>query len=91
MKAENYTFDPDVGGFSEDNYLSVDQRGFKTLIQQEAATFLQPNQVLYNATVKNIAYSANGVEVTLIDGTILTADYALCVPMLNIVKDTPAA
>lgn len=33
----------------------------------------------YNATVKNVAYSGSGVEVTLVDGTVLTADYALYV------------
>ncbi|KAK7691356.1 hypothetical protein QCA50_004752 [Cerrena zonata] len=85
--AHNFTFDPDAGGFSEDNYLSVDQRGFKTLIQQEAATFLQPSQILYNATVKEIAYSENGVEVTLVNGTVLTADYALYTFSLGVLQN----
>lgn len=66
-----------MGGFSEKNLLCIDQRGFKTIIQAEAAEFLSPEQVLLNATVKEIDYSAPGVSVTLVNGTKLNADYAL--------------
>lgn len=77
LKANNFTYDPEQGGFSEDNQLSIDQRGFKTIIQQEAAEFLKPEQVLLNATVDTISYSGEGVSVNLTDGTTLSADYAL--------------
>ena len=66
-----------MGGFSEDNLLCIDQRGFKTIVQAEAKTFLKPSQQLLNSTVKDIKYSNSGVTVTLSSGRILTADYAL--------------
>lgn len=66
-----------MGGFSEKNLLCIDQRGFKTIIQEEAKEFIAPEQMLLNATVKEIDYSASGVNVTLANGTKLSADYAL--------------
>ncbi|KAF9791877.1 amine oxidase, partial [Thelephora terrestris] len=73
----NYTYDVDSGGFSADNQLSIDPRGFKTFIQDEAESFLDPDQVLLNSVVKTISYSGEGVTVTLVDETRLEADYAL--------------
>ena len=58
--------------------MSIDPRGFKTLIQAEAQTFLRAGQVRLNATVKTVAYSGAGVEVTLADGKKLSADYVIC-------------
>ncbi|KZP30087.1 amine oxidase [Athelia psychrophila] len=84
--AENFTFDPDFGGFSEDNLFSIDPRGFKTLIQAEAKEFLKPAQVLYNHTVKEIDYSASGVKVTMKDGNALEADYVICTFSLGILQ-----
>ncbi|KAF7357089.1 Amine oxidase [Mycena sanguinolenta] len=75
--ANNFTFDVDQGGFSDDNLLSIDQRGFKHLIQAEAETFLKPEQVLLNATVRTIGYSGDGVIITLANGTRISADYAI--------------
>ncbi|KAI5118801.1 hypothetical protein M0805_005143 [Coniferiporia weirii] len=83
----NYTFDPDMGGFSEDNLLCIDQRGFKTIIQAEAAEFLTPAQLMLNATVKEISYSASGVNVTLTNGTHLSADYALVTFSLGVLQN----
>ncbi|EPS94808.1 hypothetical protein FOMPIDRAFT_29545, partial [Fomitopsis schrenkii] len=76
--AHNYTFDPSSGGFSYDNLLSVDQRGFKTLIKEEAEDFLHPSQLRLNLTVRVVAWSKCGVKVDLTDGTTLHADYVLC-------------
>lgn len=73
----NFTFDPDTGGFSEDNLLCIDRRGFKTIVQAEAAEFLQPQQLLLNSTVNLIEYSGDGVQVTLANNETLRADYAL--------------
>jgi len=73
----NYTFDVPSGGFSAENQLSIDQRGFKTFIQEEAKSFLTEDQVMLSTTVKTIAYSGEGVSVTLTDGKVLKADYAL--------------
>ncbi|TCD63141.1 hypothetical protein EIP91_005900 [Steccherinum ochraceum] len=75
--AANFTYDPDFGGFGDDNAMSIDQRGFRTIVQAEADTFLQPSQLLLNSTVTHVKYSTAGVQVTLVDGKILTADYAL--------------
>ncbi|KAF9261105.1 amine oxidase [Marasmius fiardii PR-910] len=75
--ANNFTFVPEAGGFSGDNLLSVDQRGFKFFIQAEAEEFLRPQQVRYNSTVKSIAYSDSQVAVTLDDGQTFTGDYAI--------------
>ncbi|KZT05264.1 amine oxidase [Laetiporus sulphureus 93-53] len=85
--ANNFTYDPDMGGFGDDNMMSIDQRGFKHFIQTEAAEFLQPPQVMYNATVADIAYSTDGVSVTLTNGTELVADYALCTFSLGVLQN----
>ena len=66
--------------------MSIDNRGFKHFIQAEAAEFLQPHQVLYNATVTNITYSSSGVSVSLADGRKLEADYAICTFSLGVLQ-----
>jgi polyamine oxidase len=77
IQGNNYTFDVNSGGFSLDNRLSIDQRGFKSFLQAEAKLFLTPDQVMLGLVVKNISYSREGVTVTFVDGTKLAADYAL--------------
>ncbi|KAF7980394.1 hypothetical protein HWV62_38194 [Athelia sp. TMB] len=84
--AENFTFNPDAGGFSEDNLFSIDQRGFKTLIQDESKEFLKRSQVLLNHTIKDIEYSASGVKVITKDGAELKGDYALCTFSLGVLQ-----
>ncbi|PCH42764.1 amine oxidase [Wolfiporia cocos MD-104 SS10] len=76
--AHNYTFSPAAGGFSKDNRLSIDQRGFKRLIQAEAEAFLEPEQLRLNTTVRTVSSSQTGVKVVLDDGTVLSAEYAVC-------------
>ncbi|KAH9003706.1 amine oxidase [Lactarius hatsudake] len=83
----NWTYNVDQGGFSEDNLLSVDQRGFKYLIQAEAAEFLHPSQILLQATVATVEYSDSGVSVILKDGTKLTALYAICTFSLGVLQN----
>ncbi|KAF8210930.1 amine oxidase [Mycena galopus ATCC 62051] len=85
--ANNFTFDVDQGGFSDDNLLSVDQRGFKYLIQAEARTFLKPEQFLLNATVRTIAHSGDGVIVTLANGTRISGDYAISTFSLGVLQN----
>ncbi|KAL5482488.1 hypothetical protein ACEPAI_9082 [Sanghuangporus weigelae] len=87
----NFTFDPDMGGFSEDNLLCIDQRGFKTIIQAEAAEFLTPQQTMLNSTVKAISYTKEGVEVELTDGTSLNADYALVTFSVGVLQNDDLA
>ncbi len=67
--------------------LSIDQRGFKYLIQAEAAEFLKPSQVRLQATVSTIKYSESAVTVTLTDGTRLTAQYAICTFSLGVLQN----
>ncbi|KAG0694709.1 hypothetical protein DFH29DRAFT_1033165 [Suillus ampliporus] len=74
----NFTFDTDMGGFSDENNLCIDQRGFKTIIQAEAVEFLQPHQVSLNSVVSSIEYGEDGATVTLANGTTLISDYVLC-------------
>ena len=67
--------------------MSLDQRGFKTLIQQEAAEFLSVEQRMLNATVRTVAHSQDGVTITLADGTTLSADYGLCTFSLGVLQN----
>ncbi|KAJ7153993.1 hypothetical protein C8R43DRAFT_1186902 [Mycena crocata] len=85
--ANNFTFDVDQGGFSDANLLSIDQRGFKHLIQAEAKSFLQPSQILLNATVRTIAHSGDGVVITLANGTRISAEYAISTFSLGVLQN----
>ena len=67
--------------------MCLDQRGFKALIQQEAAGFLSVKQRLLKATVRTVAHSKDGVTLTLVNGTTLTADYALCTFSLGVLQN----
>lgn len=67
--------------------MSLDQRGFKTLIQQEAEGFLSEQQLLLNATVHTVAPSPFGVTITLANGTMLSADYALCTFSVGVLQN----
>ena len=80
-----------MGGFSEDNLLCIDQRGFKTIIQAEAAEFLTSEQIMLNSTVKTISYSENGIEVLLTYGTSLKADYALVTFSVGVLQNDDVA
>jgi polyamine oxidase len=67
-------------GFSNDNNLVVDQRGFKVIAQSEAATFLETSdsRLLLKHTVTNIKYSASGVTIETTRGVTIEAEYAIC-------------
>jgi polyamine oxidase len=73
----NYTF----VDWSPDNQFVVDQRGLHVLLEEEAATFLRPEQIMFNTTVTNIAWSDTcvGISSTNVDGTKYTveADYVI--------------
>ncbi|KAI0303520.1 amine oxidase [Multifurca ochricompacta] len=84
--ANNFTFNSGQGGFSTENLLTIDQRGFASIIQSEAAEFLSKEQVLFNATVKTIKYSNDRVSVSLSDGSSLSADYALVTFSLGVLQ-----
>ena len=71
--------------------MSIDQRGFKEFIQAEAAEFLQPSQVRFNSTVKNITYSDSGASIMLVGGETLKADYVLCTFSLGVLQHDDVA
>ncbi|KAG6901946.1 hypothetical protein C0995_006468 [Termitomyces sp. Mi166 len=83
----NFTYDIDQGGFSDENLLSIDQRGFKAFIQEEAKTFLKSRQLRLNSTVKTISWSGSDVKIALKDGTTISADYALCTFSLGVLQN----
>ncbi|KAH8093152.1 amine oxidase [Cristinia sonorae] len=90
LQANNHTFRPDAGGFSDVNAMSVDQRGFKTLIQREAEVVFKADRpgfrALLNTTVVEIEYANDGVRVHLQDGGVLSANYAICTFSLGVLQ-----
>ncbi|KAH0582443.1 Polyamine oxidase [Termitomyces sp. J132] len=83
----NFTFEPAAGGFSDDNILSIDQRGYKTFIQQEAKSFLKPEQLRLNTLVNYVEWSDSGVKAVFSDGSSISADYAICTFSLGVLKN----
>ncbi|KAF8797572.1 amine oxidase [Phlegmacium glaucopus] len=83
----NFTYNADDGGFSDDNQMSLDQRGFKTLIQKEADEFLTVRQRVLNATIRTVVHSQDGVTITLGNGSTLSAEYALCTFSLGVLQN----
>ena len=67
--------------------MSLDQRGFKALIQLEAQDFLTASQVQLNSVVKNITHSKTGVTVTLTNGKTISGDYGLCTFSLGVLQN----
>jgi polyamine oxidase len=67
--------------------LSIDQRGFKHFIQAEAQTFLSPKQISLNSTVRTIAHSGDGVEVTLANGSRISGRYAISTFSLGVLQN----
>ena len=86
FQASNFTFDSHHG-FSPDNLLCIDSRGFKTFIQEEANEFLDPSQLLLSSVVKTISWSKTGVVVVLDDGTSISGNYALCTFSLGVLQN----
>ncbi|KAG5659774.1 hypothetical protein KAF25_002333 [Fusarium avenaceum] len=76
------------GYFSDISNLVFDQRGFNTIIQQEAKTFLKDDdeRLMLNTTVKGIKYSKDGVKITTKDGECIEAEYAICTFSLGVLQ-----
>ncbi|KAG6890524.1 hypothetical protein C0995_007724 [Termitomyces sp. Mi166 len=83
----NLTFEADAGGFSDVNLMSIDQRGYKTFIQQEAMSFLKSSQLSLNTLVKSVEWSASGVKAVFSNGSSISADYAICTFSLGVLKN----
>ncbi|KAG5340724.1 hypothetical protein C0989_000501 [Termitomyces sp. Mn162] len=84
---DNYINYTQAGGFSHDNMLSIDQRGYKMFIQQEAESFLKPQQLRLNTLVDSVEWSASGVKAVFSDGSSISADYAICTFSLGVLKN----
>ncbi|ODA83470.1 hypothetical protein RJ55_01984 [Drechmeria coniospora] len=74
--------------FSEDNNLVVDARGYRAIIEGEAATFLTANdtRLRLNGRVTSISHDEAGVVVRSDDGSCLSAAYALCTFSLGVLQ-----
>ncbi|KAJ7584863.1 amine oxidase [Mycena floridula] len=83
----NFTYDPDQGGFADENLLAIDQRGFKHLIQAEADDFLRSDQLMLGSTVREIQYSSSGVKIILTNNKTISGDYALCTFSLGVLQN----
>ncbi|KIK97836.1 hypothetical protein PAXRUDRAFT_135456 [Paxillus rubicundulus Ve08.2h10] len=84
----NFTYDPEAGGYSDDNYMSIDPRGFVYIAQAEAAEFLQSDQVIFNQTAKYIQYTEEAITVTTTDGMTISADHILCTFSAGVLQNT---
>jgi polyamine oxidase len=87
VQGNNFTYNTDQGGFSDTNLMSIDQRGFKSIIQLEADEFLTASQKKLNSVVKTISYSKTGVTVTLDNNETISGDYALCTFSLGVLQN----
>lgn len=78
--------------YSGKNNFVIDQRGHNTWIKGEASTFLDEDdpRLLLNTIVSNIEYSDEGVEVTMEDGSCISADYAVCTFSLGVLQHESA-
>lgn len=70
----NFTFT----GFSGDNQLCIDQRGFKVLVQAEVAAIKNPGKLFTGQNVEKVTYSASNVTVTTQEGLTVIANFAIC-------------
>ncbi|KAE8350537.1 amine oxidase [Aspergillus coremiiformis] len=86
VAAENLTFNQ----FGEDNHMVVDPRGYSTIIEGEASTFLRETQdrrLWLNTHVTKIEHSKKGVKVTNQDGSCISAAYAICTFSLGVLQN----
>ncbi|KAF9887922.1 hypothetical protein FE257_009444 [Aspergillus nanangensis] len=85
MAGDNLTFNQ----FGPDNNLAVDPRGFRTIITDEAKTFLHEDQVHLNTEVTGIDYSPTGVTIHTKTGDCIRAAYAICTFSLGVLQNSP--
>ncbi|RHZ63441.1 uncharacterized protein CDV56_107482 [Aspergillus thermomutatus] len=82
--AENATFKY----FSEENLFVYDQRGFATIIREEAATFLAQDdaRLRLSTQVTRVEYGKDAVTVHTNNGTCIHADYAIMTFSLGVLQ-----
>ncbi|KAH0834009.1 hypothetical protein J3R83DRAFT_11245 [Lanmaoa asiatica] len=89
----NFTYVPEAGGFSDEDRLCIDQRGFSYIFKAEAAKFLQlpAGQVIYNETVNLTKYDEDSVTVQTTSGLTITADHVLCTFSVGVLQNSDVA
>lgn len=72
----------------EDNFVT-DERGFSSIIEGEASSFLRPNdqRLMLNNKITNISHSDDGVTVYADDGSCVSAAYAICTFSLGVLQN----
>ncbi|CAG9997015.1 unnamed protein product [Clonostachys byssicola] len=75
--------------FSEEDRFVWDQRGFNTMVNGEARTFLQDqdSRLLLNTIVKSIKYTDTSVEVLFENGDCIEAEYAICTFSVGVLQN----
>lgn len=72
---------------SDDELLVDDQRGFSIIAEKLADSINDTNnRFILNKTVTEVKYSENGVTVTVRDGTVYSADYAIVTVSLGVLQ-----
>lgn len=86
---DNLTFNQ----FSDENNLVIDPRGYRHIIEAEAATFLKKNdnRLLLKTQITNVTYSDDGVTIHNSDGSCISAAYAICTFSLGVLQNDVVA
>ncbi|KAE8388448.1 amine oxidase [Aspergillus alliaceus] len=87
VAAENLTFNQ----FGDNNHMVIDPRGYSTVIEGEASSFLhkevQDRRLWLNTQVTDITHSKKGVQITNKDGSCISAAYAICTFSLGVLQN----
>lgn len=79
---ERKTFDD----WSDEDHFIRDQRGYAMLVREETKLFATSQNILYNSTVTVVTYSNSSVNITLKNGLIIMADYAICTFSIGVLQ-----
>ncbi len=79
---DKMTFD----NWSDEDQLVTDQRGYATLVREEARLLATDQNILYNSTVTAVTYSNSLVNITLRNGPIIMGDYAICTFSIGVLQ-----
>ncbi|CAF2913698.1 unnamed protein product [Rotaria sp. Silwood2] len=74
------------GQWSVHDQFVTDQRGYAFLVRQKAKTIATNKNILYNSIVTKVTYSNDSVNITLKDGLIIWADYAICTFSIGVLQ-----
>lgn len=85
MAGDNATFTY----YNDVSNLVWDQRGYNTIMVEEAKEFLKHNdpRLRLNTTIKSIHYGHDGVKVGLHDGSCIEAEHAICTFSVGVLQN----